>query len=144
MIKLFLRKWGIIPKPIKDIRKPATLPSYVLKIEAAVVLLTSLFIYFFLLKGGTISGIILFIIFLLVPDLSLSAYYFGLRTGAVAFNLAHTYAFPALLLGLAFLLGIPILTKISVVWFVHISQDRLRGAGLKYATEFHESHLHKV
>ena len=63
------------------------------------------------------------------------------RPGAVAYNPAHPYAGPGVLLVAALLAGLPTLTLASLVWAAHIGFDRALGYGLKHATGFHDTHL---
>jgi len=78
---------------------------------------------------------------LLLPDLSMAGYWLGPRWGAVAYNAAHTYLGPFLLVGFAVALSQNALLPYSIIWIAHIAMDRALGYGLKYTTAFKNSHL---
>jgi hypothetical protein len=68
-------------------------------------------------------------------------YLAGPRTGSVTYNLAHTYAFPLLLLAVALYRNAPVPLAVSLIWIAHIAIDRVLGYGLKYPTHFKDTHL---
>ena len=77
----------------------------------------------------------------LAPDLSFIAYLFGPRTGAIAYNAAHSIN-GALGLGIsALLLTQPLLGALALIWLAHIGFDRALGYGLKYGAGFGFTHL---
>ena len=82
-----------------------------------------------------------FALLFLLPDLSFFAYLAGPRAGAAAYNAAHSYAGPLMLLALAVLGAMPGLLAIALVWCAHIGFDRALGYGLKYAAGFRHTHL---
>ena len=63
------------------------------------------------------------------------------RTGALTYNLAHTYIAPFALAVIGYFLATPLLLALATVWAAHIGLDRLLGYGLKYATAFRDTHL---
>ncbi|MEI9996375.1 MAG: DUF4260 domain-containing protein [Rhizomicrobium sp.] len=82
-----------------------------------------------------------FAILFLAPDLSFLAYLGGPRSGAIAYNAAHSIH-GALGLGVAALaLGQPGLLAVALIWFAHIGFDRALGYGLKYGRGFGFTHL---
>jgi hypothetical protein len=85
-----------------------------------------------------------FVILFLAPDLSMLAYLVGPRAGALAYNLAHTYALalPLALAGFAF--GSPAILALALILIAHIGFDRMLGYGLKYASGFGDTHLGRV
>jgi hypothetical protein len=56
----------------------------------------------------------------------------------------HTYTLPALLMALALATQWPLGVQLALIWFAHIGMDRTVGYGLKYPTEFKDSHLQRV
>jgi len=78
---------------------------------------------------------------LLAPDLSFFAYSAGERTGARVYNLAHTYAVPAVLGAIGWFGGIGWLVPVALIWIAHIGLDRALGYGLKYPGSFRQTHL---
>jgi hypothetical protein len=83
-----------------------------------------------------------FLILFLVPDVSFSGYAFGPRSGAILYNIFHSYVGPvALGVGLC-LAGKS--TAIPLIWAAHIGLDRFLGYGLKYPSCFGDTHLGKL
>jgi uncharacterized membrane protein len=86
----------------------------------------------------------LFAILFLAPDFSFLAYLGGARTGAIAYNAAHTLSGPLLLATAGLLLRFYILIPLALIWVAHIGFDRLLGYGLKYAVGFGFTHLGRI
>jgi hypothetical protein len=114
-------------------------PSWLLRLEGAVVFIIALVLY-----SHPESSWLLFVLLFFVPDVSMVGYAFNTKLGASVYNLVHAYALPAIL-GLAGLFTInALLVSLSLIWFAHIGLDRLLGFGLKYPTEFKDTHLQHV
>ncbi|MBE7733925.1 DUF4260 domain-containing protein [Devosia faecipullorum] len=108
----------------------------ILRLEGLAVLAVATTLYF--LSGG-IWWVYLLLLF--VPDLSFIGYAAGNRTGAIIYNLCHSYIVP-LLIGLAgHLLGSDLVVQIALIHLAHIGFDRMLGYGLKYASGFTRTHL---
>src|SRR5690349_19914720 len=107
-----------------------------LRVEGFVALAAAVTLYWFL--GGNWW---LFAILLLAPDLSFFGLYAGPKTGAKIYNLAHTYAVPAVLGAIGWFGGIFSLTEVALIWAAHIGMDRAVGYGLKYPGLAHHTHL---
>jgi len=86
----------------------------------------------------------LFAVLFLVPDLSMLGYLGGSRIGAACYNTAHSYLGPALLAVLGVTLGSHALPGLACIWAAHVAFDRLLGFGLKYGTNFGDTHLGRV
>jgi len=111
--------------------------SLLLRLEGALELGAAILAYWVL--GG---GWVMFVVLILVPDLSMLGYLAGNRVGAAVYNAAHTYLAPALLAGLAWALHLPPwVTLVALIWAAHIGADRLFGFGLKYPEGFKATHL---
>lgn len=110
-----------------------------LRLEGVIFFLLGLIVY--LQLGGNLW---FFILFLLLPDLSMAGYLKDKRLGALLYNLVHNYVTCAVLfvLGLAF--GSNVLGLAGVVLFCHVGMDRALGFGLKYPTNFKDTHLQKI
>ena len=92
------------------------------------------------------------ILVLAAPDLSIAGYRVGPKFGAWVYNLAHSYAVPAML-GLAALYLLwttsasdvlrltESVLQIVLLWIIHISADRVLGFGLKESSGFKHTHL---
>jgi hypothetical protein len=85
-----------------------------------------------------------FAILFLAPDLSFLAYLSGPRTGAVVYNIAHSYMAPVALMTLGFGLAAPLTLSIAMIWLAHIGFDRALGYGLKYMAGFGFTHLGRI
>lgn len=80
----------------------------------------------------------------LLPDLSMVGYLAGPRVGAFCYNVAHHKAL-AITVGLAgWWLAHPVLLLAGTVLLFHSAADRMLGYGLKYATDFRDTHLGRV
>jgi hypothetical protein len=86
----------------------------------------------------------LFVVLLLMPDLFMVGYIKNSRLGAMLYNIGHTYTAPMTLLLIYMLFSIPVLLPIAIVWFAHISMDRMLGFGLKLDSGFKDTHLGKI
>lgn len=99
---------------------------------------------FALAVGGyvTLGGPLwLFVVLALAPDLSMLGYLAGSRLGSYAYNVAHTYALPAVVGATGFWLDARLALLVALVWAAHIGADRSLGYGLKYASGFKDTHL---
>lgn len=104
--------------------------------EGAAVLALALVAY-----GTTGANWWLFAALVLVPDLSMVGYAAGPRTGALIYNLAHTYSAPAALIAVAFIASQPLVLAAAIVWIAHIALDRMLGYGLKLSGGFKSTDL---
>jgi hypothetical protein len=86
----------------------------------------------------------MFALLLLAPDLSMLGYVAGPRVGAVVYNVFHAYPLPAVLGIFGLLGGSPLVLAVALIWLAHIGMDRLLGYGLKYPTEFKDTHLGRL
>lgn len=87
---------------------------------------------------------LLFAVLFLAPDLSALGYLAGKRVGTVSYNIVHTYALPAIL-GLSGLAGdSDLAVSLALIWATHIGMDRMLGYGLKYPSDFKDTHLTRV
>jgi hypothetical protein len=116
-----------------------TKPKILLHLEGAVILILSVFFYYQL--HATWS---LFAILFLAPDLFMLGYLANVRVGSAVYNFAHTYLTPTILLAIAYFATKPQLFPIALIWATHIGFDRLLGFGLKYPTNFKDTHLQHV
>lgn len=114
-------------------------PSISLRAEGAILLAVAVFLF---AQAG--ASWWLFGLLFLVPDVGLLGYIAGARSGAVTYNLTHGLAVP---LGIALaghLTGAAVVVSVALVWVAHIGFDRALGYGLKYPSDFHDTHLRRV
>jgi Domain of unknown function (DUF4260) len=86
----------------------------------------------------------LFAVLLLAPDIGMLGYLAGTRAGAAVYNAFHAYPAPGVLAAVGVLTDRPLAVALALIWFAHIGMDRLFGYGLKYPTDFKDTHLSHV
>jgi len=114
-------------------------PKILLHFEGAAILILSVFFY-----HQFHASWLLFAILFLAPDLFMLGYLANVRLGSAVYNLAHTCIAPAILLATAYFAGKPQLFPLALIWTAHIGFDRLLGFGLKYPTNFKDTHLQHI
>ncbi len=114
-------------------------PNLLLRLEGLTAFLAAVVLYAH--QGGSIW---LFLALILVPDVSMLGYIVNIRVGSIVYNAAHLYLVPLLLVAVALVFNIPGLLLIATIWFAHIGMDRVFGFGLKYATDFKDTHMQHV
>ncbi len=82
-----------------------------------------------------------FAVWLLAPDLSMLAYLFGPRAGAIGYDLVHHKAVAVAVYLAGALIAVPALQAAGLVMLGHSSLDRVLCYGLKYADAFGHTHL---
>jgi hypothetical protein len=108
-------------------------------LEGGVLLALSLLLYW---KHG--GSWLLFILLILAPDLFMIGYVRGPRLGAAVYNVGHTWLLPGLTVALGVIAGLQLAIDVGLIWFAHISVDRLMGYGLKLPTDFKDTHLGRI
>jgi hypothetical protein len=115
------------------------LVPFLLRLEGATALVAGILLY-----QQTRADWIVFIVLLLLPDLSILGYARGPAIGAVIYNVVHNWALSGALLGVGFFLQLPIVFAAGAALLAHIGGDRLLGYGLKYPTSFQDTHLGRI
>jgi hypothetical protein len=116
-----------------------TRPLLLLKLEDSCLFAATLALYHHLH-----SSWLLFAILFLAPDLFMLGYLLNVRVGAALYNLGHFLLIPLILFATALVLHQPTLATIALIWLAHIFFDRLLGFGLKYPTQFKDTHLQHI
>ena len=117
-----------------------TLPKILLHIEGLTFFVLSTFIYFYL--DGSVW---MYIILLLAPDIGILGYATkNNKIGSYIYNAFHTYTLPVALGVLTWFFGPQVIVSISLIWIAHIGMDRISGYGLKYETNFKDTHLQRT
>lgn len=111
-------------------------PKFMLRLEGCCVFFGCLFLYPLMTMSWTTFALLFFI-----PDLSLLAYFFSKKAGAIVYNTLHSYLLPLALSGLFWLYHLQDFQFITLIWVAHIGFDRALGFGLKYETGFKHTHL---
>ena len=89
-------------------------------------------------------SIVLFLLLLLVPDISMIGYLLNTRMGAIIYNIGHHIGLASILLTISIVFNLTIPIQIAMIWLAHIFMDRAFGFGLKYANDFKETHIQKI
>src|ERR1700741_2723887 len=114
------------------------MPRLLLRLEGAALALAS--VYMFHRIGGNWWWFAL----ILVPDISMAAYFLGTRPGAIAYNATHITLLPLLLAAIGFPPPSFDLIAIALVWAAPIGIDRALGLGMKYGAGFGFTHLGRI
>lgn len=85
-----------------------------------------------------------FALLILLPDVSMLAYFAGPRAGAIAYNIAHSLVGPAAVATAGLSMGWTVLLPLAAIWFAHIGIDRALGYGLKSTAAFKSTHLGEI
>jgi Domain of unknown function (DUF4260) len=115
------------------------LPRVLLHAEGLAVFAGALVLYF-----DQDFGWVLLVVLALAPDLSMVGYLAGPAVGALAYDAVHTYVGPVVLGVVGVLAGADLPVQLALIWLVHIGADRALGYGLKYPTDFKDTHLQRV
>lgn len=86
----------------------------------------------------------LFALLILTPDLSMVGFVAGTKTGALVYNLVHSYALPLALGAIGYFSGSSLVVMLALIWVAHIAADRTLGYGLKYPESFQQTHLGRM
>lgn len=86
----------------------------------------------------------IFFVLLFVPDISMTGYLFGNRSGAMVYNMIHHKGLAIAVYAVGFITAEPILSLIGIILFSHASLDRILGYGLKYTDSFQHTHLGRI
>ncbi|HDX9627408.1 TPA: DUF4260 domain-containing protein [Bacillus cereus] len=87
---------------------------------------------------------IIFLVFLLAPDLSMLAYGINNHVGAKIYNIFHTYIISIVIAIIGVYFKIDTVIMIGLIWTAHIGMDRMCGYGLKYETDFKDTHIQRL
>jgi hypothetical protein len=118
--------------------KPS-LPVVLLHAEGLAVLISAIAVYAHL-RGNAW----LFVLLLFTPDVFMLGYLKNVQLGSIIYNIGHTYIVPIVVLAIALYAESFLGVQIGIIWFAHIGLDRLMGYGLKYPTNFKDTHLQRV
>lgn len=110
-----------------------------IRIEGLVVLALGAYVYF---SSG--YSWVIFLLLLMLPDIFMIGYMVSNKVGAYLYNAAHTFVTPLLLLLAGMTLSLDFLIMISLIWLVHIGMDRMMGYGLKYESNFKDTHIQRL
>lgn len=89
-------------------------------------------------------GWALFAVLFLVPDIFMLGYLIDRARGAALYNLGHSTAVPAVVIGVGLLLSSDLTLGVGLIWLAHVGFDRAMGYGLKYGDSFTSTHLSRA
>ena len=108
-------------------------------LESIAIFIGSLLIYLFL-SGNWI----IFFVLLLAPDIFMIGYLKNSQVGSIIYNIGYVYAWPIVLIIIGILIKFNLLILFSLIWMTHISMDRAMGYGLKYPSDFKDTHMQRI
>jgi hypothetical protein len=114
-------------------------PKILLHVEGLALFIAAIVIYAYTQGNGWA-----FLLLVLTPDLAMIGYKVNTRIGSFSYNAVHTSALPLALLVIAWVTGGMTVVHLALIWLAHIGIDRALGYGLKYPTEFKDTHLQRV
>ncbi len=114
-------------------------PTLAQRIENLFLLALALWAYTMLHASWWFFGILI-----LAPDLSMLGYLRDPKFGAWLYNLGHMYALPVVAMAIGYGLSMRVILGCGIIWFAHIAADRALGYGLKFPTDFKDTHLGKL
>ena len=115
------------------------LPAVLLRLEGLAILVGAVVVYFWADYPWW-----LFLVLLLAPDIGIAGYLAGARGGAAIYDALHFAALPTALGVFGLIADSDTAIQIALIWLAHIGMDRAAGYGLKYPTDFKDSHLQRV
>jgi len=114
-------------------------PKLILRLEGLILFVAGLAVFLYLKQSVWIfAGLFL------VPDLSMAAYLAGPKLGAIVYNIFHATIAPLLLAISGVWFGDLLAQALASVWLAHIGLDRAIGYGLKYPSDFRDTHLGRI
>ncbi len=116
-----------------------SLPRTLLRVEGAALFGAALAVYVCQDYTWWVAAVLF-----LAPDLSFVAYAAGPRIGSYVYNAAHTTVGPLALGAFGVVASERVAIEIALVWLGHIGADRALGYGLKYPSDFKDTHLQRV
>jgi hypothetical protein len=116
-----------------------SMPNLLLRAEGLVIFVTAIVLYAHLRGSAVLFGVLL-----LAPDLAMLGYLHSVRLGSMLYNAVHTVTVPVILALIGLALNETLIVQIALIWLAHIGMDRMVGYGLKYATQFKDTHMNRV
>lgn len=118
-----------------------SLPNIMLHLEGLELLLLSLFIFHWF-HGNWWMMLAL----ILLPDIGMLGYLWNPKLGSILYDMTHTATVPAVLMVIFWLFHLHLEATVPflAIWVAHIGADRILGYGLKYPTNFKDTHLQRV
>ena len=113
--------------------------KYLIRLEEATKLALALYLS---IQIG--YGPLIFLAFLLVPDVSMVGYLVNNKVGAWLYNIAHHQSVGLIITLVGYILNQPQVIFAGLILVGHSSMDRVLGYGLKYSDDFRNTHLGRI
>ena len=119
--------------------KSMSIQRMMLSLEGLSVFISSIAAYWYIGGNWWLFGLLL-----LSPDLVFIIYAMNKVAGTHAYNVLHSYSLPVALGIISLIVGWQLGLTLAIIWFAHIGMDRTVGYGLKYISDFKDTHLQRV
>lgn len=116
-----------------------SLPKLMLHAEGGVIFLTACILYAKLGANGWVFALLFFSF-----DIFMVGYARNPQFGSLIYNIGHTEVIPLAIALIGLLINAESVIGFALIWLGHIGLDRLLGYGLKYPTQFKDSHLQRL
>ncbi|MCU0481130.1 MAG: DUF4260 domain-containing protein [Anaerolineae bacterium] len=116
-----------------------SLPKLMLHVEGGAIFITACVLYAKLGANGWVFAVLFFSF-----DVFMVGYARNPQFGSLIYNIGHTEAIPLAIALIGLLTNTEAMIGFALIWLGHIGLDRLLGYGLKYPTQFKDSHLQRL
>lgn len=113
--------------------------KYLIRLEEATKLALALYLS---IQIG--YGPLIFLAFLLVPDVSMVGYLINSKVGAYLYNVVHHQSVGLIVTVVGYMLNQPQVIFAGLILVGHSSMDRMFGYGLKHSDDFKNTHLGRI
>ncbi len=109
------------------------------RIEGTIIFLAALYLY-------NVAGykIVWFLVLLFSIDVTMLGYLINKKIGATIYNLGHSFTLPLIMLAIASTMSYDLAFAFGLIWLAHTGLDRAFGYGLKFDTDFKDTHLGRI
>jgi hypothetical protein len=121
-------------------------PGIIIRIENLLIAAFAAFIYYQLEPRLYLNfqRFYLIILIWLSFDLSIAGYLINRKIGAYFYNIIHNYILAVSLLFASFIFMDSDFVVVGLILITHIGIDRFLGFGLKYPSDFKNTHIQKI
>lgn len=116
-----------------------SLPKLMLHAEGGAIFITACILYAKLGANGWVFALLFFSF-----DIFMVGYVRNPQLGSLIYNFGHTEVVPLAIALIGLLVNAEPMIGFALIWLGHIGLDRLLGYGLKYPTQFKDSHLQRL
>lgn len=121
------------------------MPKLIIKLENLAVFFLSVYLILITPDNGFfLQNWYLIILIWLSIDLSMIGYFINKKLGSIIYNLIHNYLLALFIIIFGNYAGSPNLIVVGYILLSHVSLDRFLGFGLKYPSDFKDTHIQKL